>query len=351
MAFVIVEFSKESGGGVSIVHTSWLTPRKKELLWPPFKQQSAFDKAVQKGAKPDESWILYPITRCFYETAFTVVLVDDYLKSREKLKASQDQSDIQSGVDEDNQPILKKRRIHTPQRLLSFSEEDDEEEGLCLKNTGLPRPQKFKSLDRCIDRCTNGSQGHDYNIQRCLTPIIPHNSSPTSTASSTHVSNHSQDLDLKKKICTTLLFLKEQNGQIIKLLENLQKPQKPIYNFEIPEDFPVTLPLKNIDDVHKLENYLTLSTENLSRLVSHLSTLGGRDVASKTNSILSRLMSNDLSTQYSFLGTRNGKKAFSKLMLKTLVNREYCAVQATSSCTEEEVNSKIKDWLKHAPSV
>lgn len=68
MAFVVVEFSEESGGGVAIVNSCWLTPRKKEAFWPPIKQQNVFDKALKNGDAPQESWETVKIQRVFYET-------------------------------------------------------------------------------------------------------------------------------------------------------------------------------------------------------------------------------------------------------------------------------------------
>jgi len=67
MAFVGIEFGS-CGGGVALVHSSWLTPRKQEVFWPPFKQQSQFNKALTKGTSPEEStWQLYPVKRSFFE--------------------------------------------------------------------------------------------------------------------------------------------------------------------------------------------------------------------------------------------------------------------------------------------
>lgn len=67
MAYVLVEFDENDGGGVAILHDSWLTPRKKEAFWPPFKEQYQFDKALKNGASVDtETWKLYKINRIFY---------------------------------------------------------------------------------------------------------------------------------------------------------------------------------------------------------------------------------------------------------------------------------------------
>ena len=65
--YKIVEFNKE--GGLAIVHTTWLTPRKKEVFWPPYKGNTNFMRALRKGENVnEETWQIYGIARNFYET-------------------------------------------------------------------------------------------------------------------------------------------------------------------------------------------------------------------------------------------------------------------------------------------
>lgn len=68
--FAIVEFIDQEGGGLSIVSKEWVTPRKKEVFWPPVKDQQTFNKLLKR---PDQcvnadTWKLYKIKRLFYET-------------------------------------------------------------------------------------------------------------------------------------------------------------------------------------------------------------------------------------------------------------------------------------------
>lgn len=66
--FVVVEFAESSGGGLAIVHSHWLTPRKKEVFWPPYKENAQYVRAVKRGEESTESWKLYNISRIFYES-------------------------------------------------------------------------------------------------------------------------------------------------------------------------------------------------------------------------------------------------------------------------------------------
>ncbi|KAF5303745.1 hypothetical protein FQA39_LY09818 [Lamprigera yunnana] len=144
------------------------------------------------------------------------------------------------------------------------------------------------------------------------------------------------------KLLKLLLFLKEKNTQILKELKilnskpNTQKHQ----SFDPPLDIPVGLPLRTVEDVLSLEKYLS-NGDNLSALVSNLSTLGGQDLTNKTNIILRSLLTNEIAQLYSYRGTRLGKRALSTLNLKTVVVR---AVQTGCSSTENDVCSNIKNW-------
>ncbi|KAF5292773.1 hypothetical protein FQA39_LY13818 [Lamprigera yunnana] len=108
-------------------------------------------------------------------------------------------------------------------------------------------------------------------------------------------------------------------------------------------NIPVGLPLRTVEDVLSLEKYLS-NGDNLSALVSYLSTLGGRDLTNKTNIIFRSLLTNEVAQLYSYRGTGLAKRALSTLNLKTVVVR---AVQTGCSATENDVCSNIKVWLKH----
>lgn len=66
MAYVIVQFDEKDGGSISVVHKTWLTPRKTEVYWPPYKKQSRFERALLKAEPVDmKKWELFKIKRTF----------------------------------------------------------------------------------------------------------------------------------------------------------------------------------------------------------------------------------------------------------------------------------------------
>ncbi|KAI4462961.1 hypothetical protein MML48_4g00018284 [Holotrichia oblita] len=131
MAFVGVEFideDNESGDrSIGVVSKSWLTPRKKEVFWPPCKQQIQFNKLLRNHHPADDTWKLYGVSRLI------IIVIDDFEKATKKIKKAEDTSDLQSDAE-----ICKKRKYKRPQRL-SYGSSDDE--GL---STRFQRPPLIK---------------------------------------------------------------------------------------------------------------------------------------------------------------------------------------------------------------
>lgn len=70
MVFVGIEFLEADGGGVALIHEKWLTPRKKEVWWPPVKQRDHFSKALKK-VNPLLKTGRYSVARTFFEEGET----------------------------------------------------------------------------------------------------------------------------------------------------------------------------------------------------------------------------------------------------------------------------------------
>ncbi|KAK4877257.1 hypothetical protein RN001_000878 [Aquatica leii] len=142
-----------------------------------------------------------------------------------------------------------------------------------------------------------------------------------------------------------LITIRTQNRQILKLLTT-NTHNNSIKAFELPDDLELTLPVSNLTDLRRLEEYLSNNT-NLSAVASYLSGLGGRDPTTKTNAVLRKLMTNEFAMKFSFLGIRQKKGAFVELNARKVLIR---AIQlACKEITESNIDKFTKDWLKHAP--
>lgn len=63
--YVGVQFVGEES--IAVVAENWLTPSKKETFWPPYKQQSQFEKSLKECETPGK-WEIHQISRCFFAT-------------------------------------------------------------------------------------------------------------------------------------------------------------------------------------------------------------------------------------------------------------------------------------------
>lgn len=66
-----------------------------------------------------------------------------------------------------------------------------------------------------------------------------------------------------------MIFIKEQNNQILKTLQDFQTSVNSCRPFQLPKDLAVSFPLKSMQDIELLKKYLE-SPENVSALVRAL---------------------------------------------------------------------------------
>ncbi|CAG9822097.1 unnamed protein product [Phaedon cochleariae] len=254
-------------------------------------------------------------------------------KAKEKLKQAEFTSDVQSDSELDSQTI-KRRRI-APRKLYESESEESETNEEFLD---LPRPPQIKS------KTSQLSQKSSVEKNRVGTPSVD---SKRDSMTSTPIVQKSDTNQISgyQQILRTLEYIKEQNKQILALLNSRggSFSNQASYNLD---NLPVEIPLSSNEDLNILENFLK-EDQNLRNLMSYLSSLGGKDHIVQTNNCLRRLLTNDFSCQFSFMGKRGGKKAFSDLLLKK------CVIGAVTKnlpqIKERDIEDAIKNWLKHSP--
>lgn len=72
MSYKVVEFDPDGGGGIGIVRDTWLTPRKKESFWPPYKMYSKYNRCLTDNIQPGEDWMVYKLKRIFTSTGLYI---------------------------------------------------------------------------------------------------------------------------------------------------------------------------------------------------------------------------------------------------------------------------------------
>ncbi|XP_072400660.1 uncharacterized protein [Diabrotica undecimpunctata] len=240
MSFVLIEFDEKEGGSVAVVHQNWLTPRKKEVYWPPYKTQALYDKAVKKGDSCTEDWQLFTVKRIFR-------YYDSFEEAQVKAKVAEVTSDLQSEVDEVNSE--KKRQRIKPRRFI-YSDTESEEDS-------LPRPPKIckavqdtsshtprSSTSSCISYGTLCNTGTS-----CDTPVTSVN------VERNLESNAESQSSFQTKLVSHLALIIEQNKEILSLLKNRPLIEQ---SSVLKPNVPVILPIYTFEDFQILENFLSI---------------------------------------------------------------------------------------------
>ncbi|KAJ8973091.1 hypothetical protein NQ317_006482 [Molorchus minor] len=201
-----------------------LTPRKREVWWPPYKQQTAFEKALKKGEVPNETWTLCKVARSFFEEELV--------------------SDVQSEI-EDNEPT--RRRISKPRRLSYSSDEEP--------LSALPLPPKIKAPNKYTPHKDVLSCTREVTSSPKSVISIESEGQASGTLAPPLVITKDVGPDFNAKFLSLLIHVKEQNSQILKILKTNKPVGVPIVN-ELPDDIPVQFPVSSFDDLKQVEEYL-----------------------------------------------------------------------------------------------
>ncbi|XP_067208313.1 uncharacterized protein [Linepithema humile] len=379
MSYVLIEFD-DGGGSVAVVRSTWLTPRKREVFWPPVKDQKTFNKILESVVHAHTAtWKLYPVQRCLFET-------DDLQRARQKCKLSEETSDLQT--DNQEADTYRKRKRVVPRRFLSSDEDENDNDDVDvrppkLKNKFLTtqKTQEKKNFRQTFSPVTNlpdedssnadslnvdspnasDSPNRDFYTQQAIQETLSisrHNTCNTSSFTTDHTdgiteyhtcktgalhitptNSSTESTVFQEKVIRLLSHLKAQNSQVLALLQN--KEVLPSH-----KDFAFQFPMKSFDDVNHVEDILKEKTQ-IDILDATLSTIGGRDVSSKVSRILKYLFIDTLAAEFSFFGKRLNKRPFSDLYLRTIIVESI--KRSTPGVTIKEIEDSIKIWLKHAP--
>ncbi|KAK9700857.1 hypothetical protein QE152_g30975 [Popillia japonica] len=268
--FSVIEFTVEDGGGLAVVNSNWLTPRKKQVFWPPVNEQTKFNRYLKTESVNTETWILYKIRKIYYECDDLELAnrkiyyeCDDLELANRKLKKAEQESDVYSSDIESKQ----RRTVKRPARLLELSSDEDEPliavKKRVLSPVPLPPDVTLKPKDTNTFNIKPGIISGNI-ISYHLNFKNPSSGQPrptTSTLRTHHQDNHACEYILKE-----IVKIKEQNKQILAILANRTVENSNLAEF--PKNFPCPLPLKNLVDIEKVENVLQENPSLVEHLVS-----------------------------------------------------------------------------------
>ncbi|XP_025090637.1 uncharacterized protein LOC112561967 [Pomacea canaliculata] len=108
----------------------------------------------------------------------------------------------------------------------------------------------------------------------------------------------------------------------------------------------LSLPLTNEQEIERMEEEL-MDERFRTKMVQHLSRIGGDSVTSLTRRILRRLFSPELAQRYNFSGC-DGKNSFQSLQLRSVLFDAVRKTFAGTCISEAEVNGIARKWFGNA---
>ncbi|KAF5275147.1 hypothetical protein FQR65_LT16767 [Abscondita terminalis] len=104
------------------------------------------------------------------------------------------------------------------------------------------------------------------------------------------------------------------------------------------------LPIENEERLQEFESHLT-KEKNLNDVIDEISKIGGKNVQEFVKRTMSRIISNEVGSQYSWIGLKQ-KKNFSKLLVvQAIIRAGLILFKNENSKSFEE---SIKNWLRRS---
>ncbi|XP_074028735.1 uncharacterized protein isoform X2 [Leptinotarsa decemlineata] len=107
-----------------------------------------------------------------------------------------------------------------------------------------------------------------------------------------------------------------------------------------------TIPINEIAELVKLDQLLGENVEEEKKFMKNMVQVGGKNVQVCTYRILEKLLTSEISMQMNWSGKNPNK--FAVTNLKHLVRCVVKSVCLTVNCTEEDVETYIKNYLRTA---
>ncbi|XDV31534.1 hypothetical protein PO909_002525 [Leuciscus waleckii] len=132
--FLLIEFMETKT--VHIISESWF--KDGVTWWPNYKSDERVNRAIQKCEEPGTDWKKFDVP--------VLSRSGDYLKARDKLRASLTCNTSGLQTDEEEEEVIRKRKIK-PRKIFGDTDSDSEPEG--------------------------GIKRRYHNLSTCLLPLIP----------------------------------------------------------------------------------------------------------------------------------------------------------------------------------
>ncbi|KAK4882105.1 hypothetical protein RN001_005424 [Aquatica leii] len=308
----VVEFDD----GVQLVPKHWI--KGKKCYWPSFKSNLRYQKAVQKYEDPDDAWPLYNMRILGTYGTFEL--------AKGKLKIAEEVSDLNSDCEE----IAKQKRRDKMRKVLSSDEEDNDDDD--DSDTDTPYP----TIPSIIQR--QGTMLNSLVREQSNSPLD-------------HCLSETQIdvLEFQKIVLAQISFIKLH---IISIESKVSRLEENLINNINRNINPGIQPEENIQNIME-EIFKTYMQQKINfeqkKIIknAHFKKVGGYKPDELVKILLKKTVSNMLASKFSWTGGKK-KEIFQTLEISFLI---IDAVQTTfPKCTEAEIITSIKNWLRHAPA-
>ncbi|XP_025263569.1 uncharacterized protein LOC112637647 [Camponotus floridanus] len=158
-------------------------------------------------------------------------------------------------------------------------------------------------------------------------------------------SDNLYDNNFKKQVLRQLQIINLRQQQIsedlsVLLMKANSEKDEPIISNEKSIFKNYNFPLKEIKELEAIEEFL-IEDNNFKKFVTEIIKIGGTSYKQMVKRVLTRIISNDLSKTYSWIGYK-GKRNFFNLRICSAI---LSAVQKTHGCSEAMIEAVIKYWL------
>ncbi|OXA41043.1 hypothetical protein Fcan01_24268 [Folsomia candida] len=374
--FAVVHFTSSDDDSVQLVPSSWLDKTRTQCRWPSGRKANQISASLIKSCSlPQDNW---PYLPCSFKKSFS-----DYQAGRrtekkiaEDSNLSSSDPDVGAGRSRKRSRITKKLskhiddlRIwmmicgrpplllsHNPNNVGQFSQgiigtssvDHIEELNNPMSTTYLYVDANSLNLDlneENMDLESRNTDETDRNLNTISTfinlpPSLPTNLQPEShqPVGKTFTELWNRQIALEKLVVSSFSAINSGIGQL------LLRTKQPSKSKEI--QLPIQLPLQSIEDVQKLEEWITLES-NAQDLVEVLGSFGGTTPQKVVTTMLLNLLSNSLAIKTNFIGA-NDKFGFKDSKLFASVIRALNENDVCRSSKKAEFIKWIQTWLQNA---
>ncbi|XP_060860228.1 uncharacterized protein LOC132937428 [Metopolophium dirhodum] len=356
MSWSVVEFTTDNS--MYVVPSFWL--KQDECAWP----TQNVSKFITRRKQPNEIEFIYLDAKQIGKA------LDSYEDAKGQLSIAEFTSDMSSSENKKSRKVRRKRPC------------DSDVDSIIVKHKKkvLPKSVKEKSSNNLWNvLSTDGSSSEDDEIaiekgDHALKTLLPNCAHTSISSSITEVTIPAVDKhlvheksfnslnilsadDFQSTVLSYLAKISVDIGEINKTLNRHEdilntssfgNRTNESSSSDINQHSNLRFPIQNMTELEQCEEYLTDNTFK-SKMVTQLSYLAKKSLSSTVRQITSRLISDTVLQEFSYIGQKK-KKIFNKLLICNLIIDAVRNISKFSNAVNLEIEEPLKVFIAGAKS-